>query len=113
MRKVALCTALAVAMGLAFGTAFAAPPDKTVIREIQKVKSPVPFGHKAHGEMIKSCASCHHADPPGKEQKCANCHGEKTDGKKVSLKEAYHTQCKGCHQKVKKGPTKCNDCHKK
>jgi hypothetical protein len=113
MRKVAVCTALVVAMVFAFGTAFAAPPDKMVIKEMQKVKGPVPFDHKGHGENFKPCATCHHADAAGKEQKCSKCHGDKTDGKKVSLKEAFHTQCKGCHQKENKGPTKCDDCHKK
>jgi len=113
MRKVALCTALVMAMVFAFGSAIAAPPDKVVIKEIQKVKGPVPFNHKAHMEMVKPCAKCHHADQAGKEQKCSKCHGDKTDGKKVSLKEAYHTQCKSCHQKEKKGPTKCDECHQK
>ncbi|HEX9204869.1 MAG TPA: cytochrome c3 family protein [Candidatus Deferrimicrobiaceae bacterium] len=113
MRKAAFWTALVVAAVFAFGTAFAAPPDKVVIKEIQKQKAPVTFTHKAHGEKVKACADCHHADKAGAEQKCAKCHGDKTDGKKLSLKEAFHTQCKGCHQKEKKGPTKCDDCHKK
>ncbi|MBP2678571.1 MAG: Class cytochrome family, partial [Deltaproteobacteria bacterium] len=36
-----------------------------------------------------------------------------TEGKALSAKEAFHTQCKGCHQKEKKGPEKCDGCHKK
>ncbi len=113
MRKLAALTALVVSVVFAFGTAFAAPPDKMVLKEIRKIKAPVSFDHKAHAEMLKKCAVCHHADAAGKEQKCSKCHGEKTEGKKVSLKEAFHTQCKGCHQKEKKGPVKCDDCHKK
>jgi len=113
MRKVAAFVALVVGLVFAFGVAFAAPPDKTVIKEIQKVKAPVAFNHKAHADFAKACNKCHHADAAGKEQKCSKCHGDKTEGKKVSLKEAFHTQCKACHQAEKKGPTKCDACHKK
>jgi len=113
MRKVALCTALVVAVVFAFGSAIAAPPEKIVLKEIKKTKAVVAFGHKTHGEKVTKCAECHHKDAAGKEQKCSKCHGDKTEGKKVSLKEAFHTQCKGCHQKEKKGPVKCDDCHKK
>jgi predicted CXXCH cytochrome family protein len=112
MRKVAALTTLVVAAVFALGAAFAAPPGKTVIREIQKIKAPVPFDHKAHAARVAKCALCHHADMPGKEQKCSNCHGERTVGKKVSLKEAFHTQCRGCHRRERKGPVKCDDCHK-
>ena len=113
MRKVALFTAMVVAVVFAFGTAFAAPPDKIVIKEIKKSKPAVAFNHKAHGEKVTKCADCHHKDAAGKEQKCSKCHGDKTDGKKITLKEAFHAQCKGCHQKEKKGPVKCDACHKK
>ena len=37
----------------------------------------------------------------------------KADGKKLDLKESFHKQCKGCHQKEKKGPVKCDQCHPK
>lgn len=113
MRKVAFFTALVVAVVFAFGTAIAAPPDKIVLKEIKKTKAEVAFDHKAHGAKVTKCADCHHKDAAGKEQKCSKCHGDKTDGKKVTLKESFHTQCKGCHQKEKKGPVKCDECHKK
>jgi cytochrome c553 len=113
MRKVAFWTALVVAVVFAAGTSFAAPPDKVSLKEIKKTKPAVAYDHKAHGEKVKECASCHHKDAAGAEKKCSKCHGEKTEGKKLSLKESFHTQCKGCHQKEKKGPVKCDDCHKK
>ncbi len=113
MRKVAGFTLFAVAVVFAFGAAFAAPPGKIVIKEIQKTKPPVAFDHKAHGGKVKECAACHHKDAAGSEQKCAKCHGAKTEDKKVDLKEAFHKQCKECHQKGKKGPVKCEGCHKK
>jgi FKBP-type peptidyl-prolyl cis-trans isomerase 2 len=113
MRKVAICLSLVVAVVFAFGTAFAAPPEKVSLKEIKKTKAAVAYNHKLHGEKVKECTACHHKDAAGAEQKCSKCHGDKTDGKKLSLKESFHTQCKGCHQKEKKGPVKCDDCHKK
>jgi len=108
MRKVAVCTALVVVTVFAFGTAFAAPPDQMILKELQKLRGPVPFGHKTHAEMFKPCATCHHKDKPGKERNCStNCHGGPT------MKEVFHEQCKGCHMKEKSGPVKCDGCHKK
>ena len=113
MRKITFLTALAIALVFGLGVAIAAPPDKLVIKEHSKTKGPVPFDHKAHAGLVKDCKACHHMDAAGKEQKCANCHGEKTEGKKISSKEAFHKQCKDCHTKAKKGPTKCDACHQK
>jgi hypothetical protein len=116
MKKFAALLVVIMACVFAFGTAFAAaPPEKIVIKEFQKEKGPVNFNHKAHGEKVKVCKDCHHKNEAGKEQKCSteSCHGTKTDGKKLMAKEAYHKQCKGCHQKEKKGPTKCDECHGK
>ena len=111
MRKVAFCTALVVALVFAVGTGFAAP-DKVVFKAA-KAKGPVAFSHKEHGAKVKECATCHHQDKAGTEQKCGMCHGDKTEGKKLSAKEAFHTQCKDCHKKEMKGPEKCDGCHKK
>ena len=83
----------------------------------------VSFNHKAHVEKVGKgkCNTCHHSSKAdGSDAKlCGGCHkaekGEK-DGKEVlSLKDAAHKQCKGCHQKdaEKKMPTKCAECHKK
>src|SRR5512139_1984786 len=101
MRKVAFWTALVVAVVFASGTVFAAPPDKPLVLKAAKSKGPVTFDHAKHG---KDCAACHHKDKAGAEQKCTKCHGDKTEGKQLSAKEAFHAQCKGCHQKEKKGP---------
>ena len=88
-------------------------PEKIVIKEIQKSKPAVTLNHKAHAEKVGKCAECHHKGEAGKEQKCSECHKAKMEKEKESFKEAMHTSCKGCHQKGKKGPTKCDDCHKK
>ena len=110
MRKVTFWTALVVAVVFATGTGFAAPPDKPLVLKAAKSKGPVTFDHAKHG---KDCAACHHKDKAWAEQKCTKCHGDKTEGKQLSAKEAFHAQCKGCHQKEKKGPVKCDACHKK
>lgn len=110
MRKVAFWTALVVAVVFASGTVFAAPPNKPIVLKAAKAKGPVTFDHAKHA---MDCATCHHKDKAGAEQKCTKCHGAKTEGKKLSAKEAFHTQCKDCHKKEKKGPEKCDGCHKK
>jgi len=90
-------------------------PEKITIKDVQKVKPPVAFPHKAHADRIKNCAECHHKDAAGKEQSCFACHKAEKKDKAVALKDAMHTKCKGCHSKdaTKKAPTKCDDCHKK
>lgn len=115
MKKLVILLTAVLAVVLTFGPGMAASPDKMILKEIQKIKSPVAFDHKAHGTMVKECKECHHQDPAGKEQKCsaAACHGAKTDGKKVELKEAFHKQCRDCHKKEQKGPVKCDECHPK
>jgi len=81
----------------------------------------VTFNHKAHAETLKiDCVKCHHTwkkgDTTGK--LCDDCHKAKAEGKTLSAKEAFHTDCKGCHEEAKKagkpaGPTGCTQCHVK
>lgn len=98
-------------------------------------KAPVEFTHKKHNEDYKiACADCHHVYKDGKNvwkegdavQKCEACHNEPTiegekklppDQQKLNLKLAYHNNCVGCHQKLKKekpdtkAPVTCTGCH--
>ena len=87
-------------------------------------KPAVKFTHKEHHEKFKvKCADCHHVYKDGKNvwkegdkvDKCSSCHKtpKKNDGKMLSMYNAYHKNCKDCHREMKKGPTKCNDCHPK
>ena len=90
------------------------------------------LSHKKHATEYKvQCNHCHHVYKDGKNvwaegqpvQKCSECHNvyklgkdlrEASDEeKKLSLYKAYHDSCKGCHQKEKKGPVKCIECHAK
>jgi len=114
MRKFATLLAVVMVAVFSAGVIVAADaPEKITIKEVQKTKPPVVFSHKAHADRLGKCATCHHKDEAGKEQKCSGCHKAKMEKEKESFKEVMHTQCKGCHQKEKKGPTKCDDCHKK
>jgi len=91
----------------------------------------VVFDHDTHNEKahLDDCSICHHVYKNGKlvegesseDQKCSSCHKinpEENEGhtgqeeNEVSLREAYHKRCIGCHLKRKKGPIMCNECHK-
>jgi hypothetical protein len=102
------------------GFAFAAPKAPTkmiVIKSAKMKKPPVPFKHASHAKF--DCAKCHHKwDHKGTPKGCESCHKDKKEGKKLSIKNAAHKTCRGCHRAMKKagektGPSKCNACHKK
>ena len=73
------------------GTAFAS--------DVMEMKKGVSFNHKAHAEATKDCTKCH----------------EKAEGGKITGfgKDYAHKACKDCHTAIKKGPTKCKECHTK
>ena len=70
----------------------------------------VTFDHAKHQADTPDCNVCHHTDGF---EKCDSCHAKKKDGNKPKYKDAMHTNCKGCHKEMKKGPTKCKGCHVK
>jgi len=119
-------------------------PDEVTIHSKLWTKDkygPAKLSHKKHAEEYKvPCQDCHHVYKDGKNvwkkgdavQKCDTCHTCVKTGKalkdaspeeqKLSLYNAYHDNCKGCHQKynkehkddaTKKAPTKCTECHEK
>jgi len=81
----------------------------------------VKFTHKKHAETLKiDCLKCHHTWKKGETsgKLCGECHKAKAEGKALSAKDAYHKDCKGCHDEAKKankpaGPTGCTQCHVK
>lgn len=86
-------------------------------------RTPSIFRHDEHNEIagIEECNKCHHVYEDGKlledesseDQRCSDCHGLKPSGSTPALMKAYHTNCKGCHLKEKKGPIMCGECHLK
>ena len=81
----------------------------------------VTFPHKKHAETVKiDCLKCHHTWKAGETsgKLCGECHKAKAEGKTLSAKDAYHKDCRGCHDEAKKakkpaGPTGCSQCHVK
>jgi len=80
----------------------------------------VTFKHKAHVDMKYECTKCHHTWKKGETtgKLCVDCHKATAEGKTISAKEAFHKDCKGCHEEAKKaskpaGPTGCTQCHVK
>jgi len=117
------------------------PPDVATISSKlwpeRKFKD-VSFSHKKHAQEYGiACTDCHHVFKDGKNvwtegqetQKCDACHtfaktgkglaDAKPEEKKLSLWNAFHNNCKGCHAKYNKekdtqaAPIKCLDCHPK
>ena len=80
-----------------------------------------PFAHKLHNTKygVKKCQTCHHTwKGKGQIQKCFVCHLKKAADSKAkgggnTAFKVFHKNCKGCHKKLKKGPTKCKQCHPK
>jgi hypothetical protein len=139
MKKMITVLSVAVLVGLplVFGATFVQAADAVKAADIIKIdqpaevfkggkkkKTPTEFTHAKHEKDYKiACIECHHTDDAAKmaagekPKSCvaADCHGpvEKVvNGKKmVDAEKAYHNNCKDCHKKGKKGPTKCKDCH--
>ena len=87
-------------------------------------RPPAVFEHDGHNARagIYDCSVCHHVYEDGKKvrhvmsvgQECSDCHGLKeSEENGVPLREAYHTQCIGCHSDRGKGPLSCGECHVK
>ena len=85
-------------------------------------RPPAVFRHDEHNEAaeIEECNECHHVydddgklveDESSEDQLCSDCHELKASGRKPALMKAFHTNCKGCHLKKKKGPVMCGQCH--
>jgi hypothetical protein len=85
-------------------------------------RPPAVFRHDEHNELagIEECHVCHHVydengklveDESSEDQSCSDCHELARSGNKPALMKAFHSNCKGCHKKQKKGPLMCGQCH--
>ena len=73
--------------------AHAARTPETITFEATRAGN-VPFPHKLHA--ARGCKACHPAAPA-----------------KLNLdRDKAHALCKACHERLSKGPTKCDGCHK-
>jgi hypothetical protein len=82
--------------------------------------------HARHDQIYpEKCGTCHHVYneaekkleyKKGAEDSCHSCHGARDEGKNLSLTNASHTSCVGCHLQrsqagQKGGPIHCVGCH--
>lgn len=83
-------------------------------------RPPSVFVHDAHNEKagLEECYVCHHMDGSAPDPDdtsegtpCADCHDLEGGDGATGLIDAYHKQCKGCHEKEGKGPVACGECH--
>lgn len=83
----------------------------------------VQFTHEQHANILE-CLRCHHnfdqyRNNKGSEgQPCSDCHAKAAGDNPVPLQEAFHTQCKRCHEQTltkgtASGPVMCGECHLK
>lgn len=122
-------TLVTVLIGLVFAS-FAFCQDAIMVMEHKKEIGPherplVHFNHEKHMEVVKpDCLYCHHdfdkyGNNVGGEsavQACSTCHSPGSGKNVVPLKEAFHGQCKGCHENARgrgypSGPVTCGECH--
>jgi hypothetical protein len=86
-------------------------------------RAPSVFEHDTHNEAaeIEECNTCHHVydddgalveDESSEDSSCSECHAASDEGRRPSLRKAYHLNCKGCHSQQAKGPVMCGECHK-
>ncbi len=84
-------------------------------------RPPVKFNHEQHIGKV-DCLQCHHDfdaymnNRGGEGQPCGTCHGQESNRDTISLRDAFHYQCKGCHEFLRSqgksaGATTCGECH--
>ena len=126
MRFAAMMMVLALALGAAAGAALGQEDVmKLKIGEVTSLDRPqVTFKHTAHADKM-SCANCHHQydkfpmnTAEGDGAPCSDCHQAVAGADNpVSLKHAFHKQCKSCHVALNdrgdKTPVSCGQCHVK
>ncbi len=90
-------------------------PEEPVRIMLKNSAGDVLFSHKEHaGEdgYGLSCEDCHHMWEGGdsKPEACGNCH-EPDSEDPVKRSDAFHLQCKGCHEEYGAGAVNCSECH--
>lgn len=86
----------------------------------------VRFPHDKHAAKYPDCLDCHHVYEEkggqkvnvggGEGQPCLECHKLEASGQRLSLRNAFHENCVGCHrtlerQSTRNGPVMCGECH--
>ena len=111
---------------LLWGLLFLAATYPNKLSTSPRQGQPISFPHEMHMESYE-CETCHHDYDNQKnnvldtdelyegnsEIRCAACH---TANAKISVRQAYHQQCIGCHEEENRlygssTPIWCNECH--
>ena len=90
-------------------------PDEPVRKVFKNTAGNVLFNHKEHASPMGygfKCEDCHHdiegeGDRPSS---CGECHTREGD-QALKRVDAFHEQCKGCHDGIGLGPVDCSGCH--
>ncbi len=56
------------------------------------------------------CTRCHHPSEDSR-KKCSTCHGNEGRSKVITLREAFHIRCRGCHTGTRLASMGCDGCH--
>ncbi len=88
-------------------------PDEPVRVMFQNKAGKVLFTHLIHiDDYADDCQDCHHNLEDDEETyDCSDCHEDKGEEDMPSRADAFHDQCKGCHEDNDAGPIECNSCH--
>jgi len=85
-------------------------PEEPIRLMFQNKGGKVLFTHSGHiGNYSLDCIDCHHNDDGT--YNCSQCHEATGDESLPSRADAFHSQCKGCHEEGGSGPVECNSCH--
>jgi hypothetical protein len=118
-KRTKLASSLAIILLVTGVIAYAAfpmkTPDQPVRLVLRNIGGNILYDHKKHasedGYGIK-CKDCHHdmEDDKSKPTACGECH--KPSGEDALRRaDAFHQQCKGCHEDNGMGPVECSGCH--
>lgn len=95
-------------------------PHRKIVQKIAAGMENSTLAAYFHSSPYAMCGGCHHNAPASASPSaCATCHSKEfqdVDGRKPSLKTAYHQQCMGCHKQMgiqKPADTACVECHAK
>ena len=104
---------LFLATGIICYASFPPPVPKEPVRLMFKnAAGKVLFGHSTHAENYDlSCVDCRHNIEDEEVYNCSECHESTGDEAMPGRADAFHTQCKGCHENAGTGPVECNSCH--
>jgi hypothetical protein len=92
-------------------------PESPLRIMFKSISGNVLFDHKEHTSDEAygfKCKDCHHEiEKEGeKPSRCGDCHkAEEGEGMGPLRPDAFHQQCKGCHEDQGMGPVNCTACH--